>query len=231
MRVVPDGFHLLDMGSSNGVYVLGQKIEDAIIREGDVFSMGDVFVRILPGDMPATLAMTGNRNDQTLRNIQVSIEPPRRPIVPAPAPPRPEPRPPRVARRPSPVADRVLGVSSMAIGVGLIASALTLGSQLGILSIVLPSLGAASFIAGAGFLFSLGVARALHYMLFALWSVTCLMAPFGVIGFAYQLKGREHPDTDSFFAVVIGFTALLAISSLAVVAYLARIYVKAPLPL
>ena len=52
-----DGFHLLDLGSSNGVYVLGQKVEDAIIREGDVFSLGDAFVRLLPEDMPATLAM------------------------------------------------------------------------------------------------------------------------------------------------------------------------------
>ena len=65
MRVVPEGYHLLDMGSSNGVYVLGQKIDDAIIREGDVFSMGDVFVRILPGGLFSTYvtdeAAIGNR--------------------------------------------------------------------------------------------------------------------------------------------------------------------------
>ena len=71
----------------------------------------------------------------------------------------------------------------------------------------------------------------LHYILFTAWSVTCLLAPFGVIGFAYQLKGREHPDTDSFFAVVIGIAAALAVAALAVATFLARIYIPAPLPL
>ena len=218
------------MGSSNGVYVLGQKIEDAIIREGDVFSMGDVFVRILPEDMPATIAMAGARNDQTLKNIPIVIEPPRRPIVPQP-PPRAESRVPQVARRPAFVADRVLGVSSMAIGIGLISGALTLGTQIGNLRIILPAIGGLSVLAGAGFLLGLGAARFLHYILFTAWSVTCLLAPFGVIGFAYQLKGREHPDTDSFFAVVIGIAAALAVAALAVATFLARIYIPAPLPL
>ncbi len=72
VRIVPEGYHLLDMGSSNGVYVLGQKIDDAIIREGDVFSMGDVFVRILPEDMPATLAMTQGRGDATVMQSRPS---------------------------------------------------------------------------------------------------------------------------------------------------------------
>jgi hypothetical protein len=77
----------------------------------------------------------------------------------------------------------------------------------------------------------LRAARYLHYLLFVAWSLTCLMAPFGVISFAYEMKGREHPDTDSFFAVVIGIAAALAIAALAVATFLAQIYIPTPLAL
>jgi hypothetical protein len=64
-----------------------------------------------------------------------------------------------------------------------------------------------------------------------MWTLTCLLAPLGVIGFAYQLGGEDHPETDVFFAVVIGFAAVLAVVALLVAAFLARIYIPAPLPL
>lgn len=229
VRVVPDGFHLLDMGSSNGVYVLGQKIDDAIIREGDVFSMGDVFVRILPEDMPSTLAMP--RNDATLRQMAPPVfdPPPRRPLPPPLS--RVEPRTPGPAPAVPLLAPRVLGASSVAAGVALIAGALTLGPQLGSLAYVLPVLGVFSALAGLGALGGFRFARGLHYLVFTIWTMTCLMAPFGVIGFAYQLRGEEHPDTDSFFAVVIGISGAMAVIALIIATFLSRIYIPTPLPL
>jgi pSer/pThr/pTyr-binding forkhead associated (FHA) protein len=227
VRAVPEGFQLLDMGSSNGVYVLGQKVDDAIIREGDVFSMGDVFVRLLPEDMPATLAMA--RNDPTMVQRSRSIEPPRRPLPP------PVPR--AEARRPSPVAPaspsapRVLGATSITVGVAVIAGSLSLGPQLGVLGYVLPVLGIFSSIAGLGVLGGFRWTRSIHYAVFTIWSLTCLLAPFGVIGLAYLLRGEDRPETDSFFAVVIGIAGALAVIALIVAAFLARIYVPAPLPL
>lgn len=225
MRSVPEGFQLLDMGSSNGVYVLGQKIDDAIISEGDVFSMGDVFVRILPDDMPATLAMP--KSDATLVQTSRSIEPPRPPLTRAlPRAVHDAPAPVAV-----PLAPRVLAVSSGAIGVALIALPLTLGPQLGVMAYVLPVLGLFSAIAGLGLLAGFGFARGIHYAVFTIWTLTCLLAPFGVVGFIYQLRGEDHPETDSFFAVVIGIGGALAVIALILAAFLARIYVPAPLPL
>ena len=230
VRVVPEGFHLLDMGSSNGVYVLGQKIDDAIIREGDVFSMGDVFIRILPEDMPQTLAMP--RNDATIRQMTPPVfdpPPPRRPLPPPMS--RAEPRTPGPSPSASLLAPRVLGASSVAAGVALIVGPLTLGAQLGVFAFVLPVLGVFSALAGLGSLGGFRFARGLHYAVFTIWTMTCLMAPFGVIGFAYQLRGEEHPDTDSFFAVVIGISGAMAVIALIIATFLARIYIPAPLPL
>jgi hypothetical protein len=224
--VVPDGYHLLDMESSNGVYVLGQKIDDAIIREGDVFSMGDVFVRILPEDMPATLAMAQPRGDATVMQARPPIEPARRP----PAPPLPRPQP-RASPSASVVAPRVLAISSLATGVALIVGPLSLGRQLGVLAYILPLVGIFSAIAGLGLLGGFRWARSIHYAIFTIWTLTCLLAPSGVIGFAYQLRGEDHPETDSFFAVVIGIAGALAVIALIVAVFLARIYVPAPLPL
>jgi len=234
VRVVPSGFRLLDLGSSNGVYVLGQKVDDAIIQEGDVFSMGDVFVRILPEDMPATLALS--QADATLLqapslSIPPSLLPPPKHRPPAPAPPVPE-RSSSTGRFSGPLlSPRVLGISSVSVGVALIAGPLALGPQLGLLGYVLPALGLASASAGIGRLAGQKWARNIHYAVFTVWILTCLMAPYGVIGFAYQLRGEDHPETDSFFAVVIGLAGGLAVLALIVAAFLARIYVPAPLPL
>lgn len=230
VRIVPEGYHLLDMGSSNGVYVLGQKIDDAIVREGDVFSMGDVFVRILPEDMPATLAMTQSRGDATVMQARPPIEPARRP----PPPPlrRAEARAPAPASpSASGLAPRVLAVSSLATGVALIVGPLSLGPQLGVLAYALPVVGIFSAIAGLGLLGGFRWARSIHFAVFTIWTLTCLLAPFGVIGFAYQLRGEDHPETDSFFAVVIGIAGAMAVIALIVAVFLARIYIPAPLPL
>jgi hypothetical protein len=125
----------------------------------------------------------------------------------------------------------VLAVSSLAAGVALIVGPLSLGPQLGVLAYVLPAIGVASAVAGLGLLGGFSWARSVHYVIFTIWTLTCLLAPFGVIGFAYQLRGEDHPETDSFFSVVIGIAGALAVIALIVAVFLARIYVPAPLPL
>ena len=230
VRSVPEGFHLLDLGSSNGVYVLGQKVDDAIIREGDVFSMGDVFVRILPSALGASRAPQSP--DATMVQTRRHVEPPRRPGA-APVPlPQDLSEPPHPEKRPKALlAGRALGSASIMVGLGLFLGPITLRSQLGVMAVALPALGLVSIIAGLGQLGGFRWARNVHYALFTTWALTCLLAPFGVIGFMYQLRGEDHPETDTFFTVLIAITALLAGMALAVAAFLARIYVPAPLPL
>ncbi|MEO5760869.1 MAG: FHA domain-containing protein [Vicinamibacteria bacterium] len=228
IRIVPGGFHLLDIGSSNGVYVLGQKVDDAIIREGDVFSVGDVFVRVLPEDMASTLAMANE--DATMRQSSPPIEPARRPLPSSISQSDLAMRI-MIARSPR-MASRALAGSSIAVGSALIVTSLGLGTALGAsAAYLLPILGGVSILAGVGVLWRFWWARTLHYFIFTLWALTCLLAPFAVIGFAYQLRGEDHPDTDSFFAVVIGLAGAMAVIALVVAASLARIYIPAPLPL
>lgn len=230
LRVTPDGFNLLDMGSANGVYVLGQKVEDAVLREGDVFSMGSVFVRILPDDIPATLAMPAPGPAPAAAPAPPPLTakapiPPKRPLPPAP------PRPDREPRGPAgPFSPRMLGACSMAVGVALVLGPLAVARQIGVVAYAISLLGIVSAAAGLGRLGGFAFARSLHYFLFALWIATCLMAPFGVIGMAYQVRGEDHPETDTFFAVVIGIAGALAVIAVVVATFLARLYVPLPLP-
>lgn len=230
LRAVPEGFHLLDLGSSNGVYVLGQKVDDAIIREGDIFSMGDVFVRILPGGRATPLVLPSA--DATMVQISRTLAEPRRPLPPPPPLfARDESLPPLPAAPATLIAARALGVSSVVVGLGLVAGPVLLRAQIGVMAVVLPALGTVSVIAGLGLVGEFRWARNIHYALFTIWALTCLLAPLGVIGFAYQLRGEDHPETDTFFAVLIAIGAILALFALAAATFLARIYVPAPLPI
>lgn len=223
VRVVPDGYNVLDLGSSNGVYVLGQKVDDAILREGDVFSMGDVFVRILPSDGRATRRDPDRDGDATLVRPRPEME--ARRAVPLSL------RTSSSVRAPAGLAPRMLALSSLATGLALMAGPLSLGPQLGVLAYILPAFGVFSAIAGLSLLGRFRWARGLHYAVFTIWILTCLLAPFGVIGFAYQLRGEDQADTDSFFAVVIGIGGALAVLAIIVAVFLARIYIPEPLPL
>lgn len=228
IRVVPEGYHLLDMGSSNGLFVFGQRVDDAVIAEGDVFSMGDVFVRILPEDMPPTLA--GGRDDATV------VQAPPRPVKPPPRAPEAQPQGvglrPQAPPEPSkPIAGKVLGGSSLLVGLALIAAPMTLRSQLGLMSYVSAALGVFAAVAGLGLLRRLHWARKAHYVLFTICTLTCLLAPFGIVGFAYQLEGEDRPATDPFFAVVIGLAAGFVTLAVVVATLAAGLYVPAPLPL
>jgi pSer/pThr/pTyr-binding forkhead associated (FHA) protein len=44
----PDGVTVRDSGSANGVFVNGQRIERAVLRSGDVISIGEVQITLLP---------------------------------------------------------------------------------------------------------------------------------------------------------------------------------------
>ena len=48
---------------------------------------------------------------------------------------------------------------------------------------------------------------------------------------AYQFRGEERQDTDTFFTVLIGISGVLAIIALLAAAFLVKIYVPAPLPI
>jgi RsiW-degrading membrane proteinase PrsW (M82 family) len=56
LHALPDGFHLIDQRSTNGTFVNGQRITDAILRSGDVIHLGangpQLFVTIEP-EIPA----------------------------------------------------------------------------------------------------------------------------------------------------------------------------------
>jgi len=225
IRVVPEGFHLLDMGSANGVYVLGQKVEDAIIREGDVFSMGDVFVRILPEDMPATLAMPTKQAAAPPAPLPVEARRPLRSVAP-----RAAPRSAAASPEAPLLTPRVLAVSSIAVGLALMTGAWYVRPQLDSLAFPPFVIGVFSTVAGLGLLARAHWARSLHYALFVVWIVGCLLAPLGVIGFAYQFRGEGRAETDSFFAVVVAIGGFLALVAVVAAAFLARLYVPIPLP-
>jgi hypothetical protein len=227
IRAVPEGFHLLDLGSSNGVYVLGQRVDDAIIREGDTFSMGDVFVRVLPSDRSIPSGIPSS--DATMAQTSFQRESPRRSVPP--------PRPMDASYSRAPMRPRALlaagalGASSILVGASLIAGALSLRSQIGMMAVALPILGALSVIAGIGILGGFRWARSLHFTLFTIWTLSCLLTPCGIVGISYHLRGEESPELDSFFTVLIGIGTILAVLALALAGFLARIYVPAPLPI
>lgn len=193
--------------------------------------MGDVYVRVLPDDMPVTLAMS--KAEAAAYQSSPRIEAPRRAAIPPPPARRSESdRTYTSIRKRAPlIAPQALGVVSIAVSIGLILGPLSLASQIGVLAYIVPVLGIASAIAGLGVLSGGRWARSLHYVLFTIWTLTCLLAPFGVIGFAYQMRGEERPDTDTFFTALIAIAGVLAIIALLAAAFLVKVYVPVPLRL
>lgn len=244
IRIVPEGFHLLDMGSSNGVYVRDQKVDDAILQEGDTFAIGDAFIRILEDEIPPTLSMAAGE--------AAALDPgpsgrSLRALPPPPPPPAGAPRafsavgtapdPAIAARNSSSVrlprtlrASKVLGIASVAVGMGLLIGTLVVSESLGLAGLFLGFAGFASVVSGLARFTHVRWARKVSYGVFALWALTCVLAPFGAIGLAYQLRGEDHPETDSFFSVVIALTALIGLAGIVAAAVLARLYIPGPVP-
>lgn len=233
MRAIPEGYHLLDMGSSNGVYVRDQKVDDAILHEGDTFAIGDAFIRILEDDIPPTLAMSGSAARQ--ERMAAILDP-----TPTPAMP---PQAPRIADLPaldpsfqappparSLMAPTVLGASSIVVGLSLILGSVAVGRPLGAVSLLFSMAGLVSVSAGIGQFMRAHWARQAHFGLFALWALSCVLAPFGAMGLAYQLRGEGKAETDSFFALALGLAAMIGIAGIVAAVVLVRFYYAGPVP-
>lgn len=223
------------MGSSNGVYVRDQKVDDAILQEGDTFAIGDAFIRILEDEIPPTLSMPSSEATVFERASRAHR---------AALPPRPVPAEPAFAvgdrlvgspaggvhlsRRAA--APRVLGVASIAVGMALLLATLFVGDGLGPAGILLGLAGFMSVVAGLARFTHPDWSRKLSYFVFAVWALTCVLAPFGAMGLAYQLRGEERPETDSFFSVVLGLTALIGLAGIIAATVLAHLYIPGPVP-
>src|SRR6185503_17778201 len=88
----PDGVTVRDSGSANGVFVNGQRIERAVLRPGDVVSLGEVQITLLPepgGASAEATLMTPSTGAIPSAPPPVGAAPP----LGAPAPWGPAPRP------------------------------------------------------------------------------------------------------------------------------------------
>jgi hypothetical protein len=96
----PDGVTVRDSGSANGVFVNGQRIERAILRPGDIISMGEVQITLVPGvssGADSTLVTPpGPAGFPTAPPGPTPFAPPPGP-APLAAPPLPSPPPPAMA--------------------------------------------------------------------------------------------------------------------------------------
>jgi hypothetical protein len=96
----PDGVTVRDSGSANGVFVNGQRIERAVLRPGDIVSLGEVQISLLPEPGAASA-------DATLMTPSTGEIPAAPPLPGARAPleaPAPWGGPPRPAPPPTPPA-------------------------------------------------------------------------------------------------------------------------------
>jgi hypothetical protein len=126
----PQGLAIRDAGSANGIFVNGDRLERASLKDGDVVRLGDVILKILPEEMPGTLVMGPEELEQHAKGVgpprlppalaplakplpvavtptpRVAPSPPaaKAPMTPKPAPPAPPtppaPAPPRRAPAP-----------------------------------------------------------------------------------------------------------------------------------
>lgn len=92
-----DAYSITDLGSSNGTFVNGQRIQKAILKPGDQIRMGDrVFQVIVPADEePAGLATV---IAQAPQQVQPAAAPLRPAATPAPPPAQPQKQTPPAAR-------------------------------------------------------------------------------------------------------------------------------------
>ncbi|HET6610807.1 MAG TPA: AgmX/PglI C-terminal domain-containing protein [Kofleriaceae bacterium] len=87
----PDDISIIDLGSTKGTVVNGQKVNKAKLQDGDLIALGDLRIELAVGE--------GAEDDQPTRVTQA-------PIAPAPSAPPPirAPQPPPAAAAPPPVA-------------------------------------------------------------------------------------------------------------------------------
>ena len=97
----PDGVTVRDSGSANGIYLNGERVERTILRPGDVLTLGEVQIQLLPEPVEATM-MASPENMATISPGHMEgLKPAAAPAAAAPAPapvvlstPPPPPPPP-----------------------------------------------------------------------------------------------------------------------------------------
>jgi hypothetical protein len=93
----PDGVTVRDSGSANGVFVNGQRIERAVLRPGDVISLGEVQIKLVPepgGPSAEATLMTPTTGPYPPAPPPPGAAPPLGAPAPWGAPPRPAAPPP-----------------------------------------------------------------------------------------------------------------------------------------
>jgi len=91
----PQGLAIRDAGSANGIFVNGNKVERANLKDGDVLRLGEVILKVLPEEMPGTLVMGPEELEQHTKGGAAPAPPP---------PPPPGNRTPAPVAKPLPVA-------------------------------------------------------------------------------------------------------------------------------
>ncbi len=94
----PQGLAIRDAGSANGIFVNGDRVERASLKDGDVVRLGDVILKILPEEMPGTLVMGPEELEQHAKGVGPPRLPPALERTPGPPPAKPLP----VAATPTP---------------------------------------------------------------------------------------------------------------------------------
>ncbi len=84
----PQGLAIRDAGSANGIFVNGDKVERASLKDGDVVRLGEVILKVLPEEIPGTLVMGPDELAQHAKGAEPGPAPPPLPAferTPAPA--------------------------------------------------------------------------------------------------------------------------------------------------
>src|SRR2546423_9819689 len=85
LRVLPDGrATLYDLGSSNGTFVNGQRIQSTLLQGGEQIQIGDTVI-VADGTQPAQPVAA----PQPPQPVPVQPTPPTKPLTPATPPPAP----------------------------------------------------------------------------------------------------------------------------------------------
>lgn len=102
----PQGVSIRDAGSANGVYVNGKKVERAQLVDGDVVRLGEVFIKVLPEEVPGTVVMAAE-DLEAVEEMHKPIDAERTASVP----PTPlEKMPPRATPSPTPLPSHLTGL-------------------------------------------------------------------------------------------------------------------------
>src|SRR5689334_2818568 len=135
MRVLPDGrATLYDLGSSNGTFVNGQRIQSTLLQGGEQIQIGDT---VMVADGAAAAAAAQPAAPPAPQPVPVQPMPPTEPLTPATPPPvQPQPAAGFTPPSPQPVVERPSRTQS-AIQRIMLQRAVNRATVIGIIAIVL----------------------------------------------------------------------------------------------